>query len=189
MTLGIKAKISKIGLDDRKYLRDTERAINKVIKEAAREFLITVLQAITGAPHTVGGGSFPVQTGEAAGSLKPIAAVLGRSQLGADFSITPAVDSRYKDGRLRPNKIAKGRSQGHVQLGRTGRNMIFVFNYSTDVFHFLINDLTGSDIPKSDTPWKTMALGFAAFEAYIDKHLFNRIPKIDDYLFSFGGDI
>jgi len=189
MVLGIKAKISRVKLNDRLYLRDTRRAINKVIKEATREFLITVLQAVTGAPHTVGGGSFPVQTGEAAGSLKPIATVLGRSQLSVDFSITPGVDTRYKDGRLRPNRESLGRSQGHVQLGETGQNMIFVFNYSTDVLHFRINELTGMNYPHgSDTPWKVLALGFAAFEAYIDKHL-KRIPKIDNYLFTFSGDI
>jgi len=182
--LTVRTKFSRIHLNNRKYLRDTERAINKVIKEAAREFLIAVLNSISGADHTVEGGSFPVQTGEAAGSLLPLAAALGQAQQGVSFGITPAIDSRYKDGRLRPNRISVGRSQGHVSLGPTGRKLTYGFSFSSDVLHFYVNDIIGSNIPKSVTPWKSMAIGYKAFERYIDTHMFNRIPKLDDYFYT-----
>ncbi len=169
----VKVKFSRIKLNNTLYLRDTERAINKVVKEAAREFLITVLKVISGAPHTVG-DNFPIQTGEAKGSLLPLGALLNQSQQRVSIPITPAPG--------RPNRISIGRSKGQVKLGPTGRKLIYVFEYSTDVLHFQINEITASSIPKSITPWYALLAGFTAFEVYINNNLFSSIPKLNKYL-------
>ena len=172
--ISVKAKFSRIKLDDTKYLRDTERAINKVIKEAAREFLITALTVVTGAPNPVQGGSFPVQTGEAAGSFLPLAQKLAQAQQSVNFSIIPA------EGR--PNKVSKGRAQGSVQLGPTGRRLIYSFSFGTSVPHFQFLESNYSSRVASGTPWRAIALGYGAFLRYVNRHLTERVPKITDYL-------
>lgn len=173
--LQIKNRISRLEFNDKKYLRDTERALLKLVKEAAREWLIAVLNEIKGAPHT-SGDSFPTQTGEAKGSLLPLATILNQSQIRVDVPITTAPG--------RPNRISMGRQKGKVRLGKTGARMIFNFEFSTGVLHFIINEQYFSDIPASDTPWDVRLAGQRAFENFLDENAPERIPRISSYLFS-----
>ena len=165
-----------ISFAEQKYLRDSERRLTKLVKEAAREWLIAVLTAIDGAPYTVG-DSFPVQTGEAKGSLLPVATLLNRSGVGIDVPIGVAPG--------RENRISQGRGQGHVTIGPEGGRFNFQFEFRTDVLHFAWNE----DNPapeklniQSSTPWYSFVAGSVAFFNFINEHIEDAVPNINNYV-------
>lgn len=168
-------RISGIRFDEKKYLRDAERITTKIVKEAAREWLIAVLNTIKNAPFT-DGDSFPIKTGEAKGSLLPLAAILNQSQVRVNVPVTPAPGFE--------NRISVGRSKGHVKLGKTGARMIFNFSFDSDVLHFELNEFfdMGYGPDASITPWNVRLAGAAAFREHIQNHLVERLPRMKRYV-------
>jgi len=174
------ARFTGIKFDGEKYMRDLDRAIRKVMREAARAWLIAVLNAPQSAgkdrgdPYTIG-DKFPIVTGEAKGSLIP----LGRA-LRVDVPVRP------KPGR--ENRIAKGMSQGHYNYSReapgAGRvHPTYFFNFQTDVKHYLTNERLAVTKDKdllSVTPWKTFDAGAIAYQK-IMVHLKEQVPRVTDY--------
>jgi len=176
-------QISAIDFDGDTYLRDLDRAISKLIREAARDWLIAVLDHISGGKHTVG-DSFPIQTGEAKGSFIP----LGR-RLGVPIPITPAPDSRYNNKRLRPNLSGRGadKSSFHVPDSAQGVGKIedtYEFTFNADVHHFDINELTKKyeSSVTSTVAWKSMEAGATAFNSTLDKGM-DLMPRVNEYFF------
>lgn len=169
---GVKA----ISFNEERYLRDTERRLAKLVKEAAREWLIAVLNAISGAPYTVG-DSFPVQTGEAKASLLPVATILNRSGYGVDVPLGTAPG--------RENRAAQGRSQGYVKLGPSGNRFDYVFEFRTSVLHFAWNEdnVAPSRLNiQSSTPWYAFVAGSIAFENFISANASRIVPNINEYI-------
>lgn len=167
-------RVSRVKLNDKTYLRDTKRAIQRIMKDAARVFLTTVLHHIKDAPHTSGGDTFPVQTGEAKASLIPLARLLNVA-----LPISPA--TRGKTGKLRPNRVAEGKSKGKAFIGELNRNFIYKFDFQTAVRHFITNEDEFSPIPATATPWKAIAAGHAAAKKHIEENV-DSLPKIKSYI-------
>ena len=167
----LKARInfSRVKLDQRRYFREVDRVIRKVLREAMRAFLTTVLNHIKGAKHTTGGDSFPVQTGEAKASLMPLGRVIQMS-----VPVTPAAN--------RKNRVAVGKAKGRGAFTPLKRRFNYKYTFSTRVVHFEINEENYSPIPTSATPWGAIAAGREAFKEYVDTHLKEQMPRIKDYL-------
>lgn len=169
-----------------KYMRDLDRAIRKVMREAARDWLIAVLGAIESAgktrkgkvtdPYTIS-DKFPIVTGEAKGSLIP----LGRA-------LHVHVPVRPKPGR--PNRIARGMSKGKFEypIERAGAGSVdrdYTFNFISNVKHFEVNErdpnATNDKDLLSQTPWEALKAGRAAFrETMLQLEL--RVPRVKKYV-------
>ena len=174
------AKFNGITFDGEKYMRDLDRAIRKVMREAARAWLIAVLNSIKSAgtergdPYVIS-DKFPIVTGEAKGSLIP----LGRA-LRVDVPVRP------RPGK--ENRIAKGMAQGRYNYSREapgagGVHDTYFFNFQTDVEHYLTNerlDVTKEKGLRSKTPWATFPAGDKAFKEVMDK-LKQHVPRVTDY--------
>jgi len=168
--------LSQFVFDERRFNRDTQRRLTKLAKEAIRDWLFAVLNAIDNAPHT-DGDSFPIQTGEAKGSFKPLARLLNQSQISVSLPITPAPG--------RPNYISRGASQGQVVFQANAGDFHIIFEFSSDVEHFLINEYnlnTRFGPNASVTPWNSFAAGGQAFEDYIHENVERFFPDINDYI-------
>jgi hypothetical protein len=178
-----------IEFDGDTYMRDLDRAIRKLMREAAREWLMTVLNTIDSAkrtrkgkivdPYTIN-DTFPIVTGEAKGSLIP----LGRS-LHVDVPVRP------KPGR--PNRIAKGMGQGtfiypQEQRGPGTIRADYFFNFQSRVEHFRINEISKDATEKkgllSRTPWGAFAAANKVFEDFMNTHLFSRVPRVNSYFYT-----
>jgi hypothetical protein len=157
-------------LDDKKYLKDVQRFLEQLIYEAAREWLEAVLHAVSGAPHTVG-DTFPVQTGEAKGSLAPLG-----SELGVSVPISPAPDRPDRSGY---GEAASRYSTHIIQSAK----LSYQFRWGSNVLHFQINEVSGYPNIKS-APWHVREAGDEAFQDYIERHIYDT-PHIGNYL-SFG---
>jgi len=175
------AKISQIKFDDKTYLRDLDRYFRRTVREAAREWLIAVLNAVkTAKPprHTVG-DSFPISTGEAKGSLVP----LGR-RLHIAVPISPAPG--------REDRSSIGIQKGSFEVPTTssaGPNTVqssYVFNFESGVAHFELLESNKAN-PKSNirskTPWHAILAGDIALQKFLDKNLFKNAPRVNSYFF------
>jgi len=179
--LTFRAKISQIEFDDKTYLRDLDRYFRRTIREAARVWLIAVLNAVKTVKsprHTVG-DSFPISTGEAKGSLVP----LGR-RLQIDVPISPASG--------REDRSSVGIQKGSFEVPTTsssGPNTVqssYVFNFESGVAHFKLLESNKAN-PKlnirSRTPWEAILAGDIALDKFLDDNLFKNAPRVNSYFF------
>lgn len=174
-------RYAAIEFDGKTYLRDLDRAIRRLMREAATAWLIAVLNEIQSAgkdrgdPYTLR-DTFPIVTGEAKASLIPLGRMLHYH-----------VHVRPKPGK--ENRIAEGISQGHYTLPKEipGVGSVkdnYYFNFLIDVKHYMINEYKNVTKKKdllSQTPWQTFKAGDAAF-LRVMKHLDAKVPRVNNYI-------
>lgn len=163
-----------IDVDLSGYIKTLDANMGRLIRGAARTFLVTLLHHIEGAPH-VNNDTFPVQTGRAKGSIRPLARTLLKAgvPLGASFNITPAAG--------KPDRSAQGEALGRATLqddkNRPSSDYVYYFQWITNVRYFKINEEQHVPGIKSSTPWRAVEAAEAAARAYIDDNIAKAIPK------------
>lgn len=165
--------LGRFEFQEQRWNREVQRKLKKLAKEAAREWLYGVLNSIVNAPHT-DGDSFPIQTGEAKGSFKPLARLLNQSRISVDLPISPNTG--------RPNRISQGAAQGYAAFTASAGEFHIMFEFSTDVEHFMINEYNFSPNVVSSTPWNSFAAGADAFVDYVENNVENFFPDINNYV-------
>lgn len=159
--LGITGKLSVVRFDDEKFTETLDKEMRIILRGAVKEYVRTLIHAIRRAPHTMG-DTFPIQTGEAKASLRPIAR-FARVAL----PIRPAPK--------RPDHTSRGESKGHFEF--TSEDYQYRFTWSTDVEHFLINEFNHIARVRSSTPWHATVAARNAAQAYIKQEVRKRIKK------------
>jgi hypothetical protein len=155
-------KLRLLKINKRGYTEALQKAVDTQVRQAAREWLRTVMIHV------------PVYSGQAAASLVP----LGRHlHVAIPIHPDPVARRRY------PGGISIGESQGTFSFSSEG--WVSTFTFSTEVPHYLINEFNaglGSPPLRHPTPWASMEHGRNAFMAYLQENLKSRIPKITDYI-------
>lgn len=142
----------------REYKITVDKKLGRIIRGAARAWLQAVITAV---PARDG---FPVVTGAAISTLKPLSRYLGR----------PAVNNTPRagtDGRYRGDRRDLGTSHQTFKIvddNSVGRKFIYSFEWSTDLYHYVLNETKGY-IPHA--PWNTMEAGESAFLAYLEEKM------------------
>lgn len=152
--------LPRIRLVNPNISKRTDVILGGIIRQAAREWLRAVLKSVPAR------GGFPVVTGGAISTLKP----LGRL-LRVAVNNTPRPDTH---GRFRGDRRALGENSQQFEIDASGPE--YAFSWSTDLLHYYINEFYGF-VPNA--PWDTMSAGRDAFIAYVDKALKTRIPNIE----------
>lgn len=149
-----------MSLDVKRHTKTLDRVMGQIIREAAREWLRAILTSVN--------GSFPVLTGAAKSTLKP----LGRF-LRVAVPVTPQPD---KNGRWRGDRRSLGEASSSFEI--IDRNFEYSFTWSTDLLHYYLNEFF--DIATvSSSPWHSLEAGERAFLDYVDKALATRVPDIE----------
>jgi len=170
--LRFKSRVHGFDFKKDKYLKDFDAIVLKTMKEAVWEWLGAVLKNVSGAPYTLG-DSFPIQTGEAKGSLLALAE---HRDIRYPFPIAAGPPAPG-----RKDQVSLGKSKAIVNFGRTPVRLFYNFRFSTSVEHFnLLEDTRVGNVKSS--PWKVFDAGFLAFDAYLRANLVNRLPNITDYV-------
>ncbi len=153
--------------------------MGQIIRQGARVWLETVLNTAQSSKadggHTVDGHSFPVETGEAAASLLPLAEYLGVS-----IGISPDPKAQ--------NLIGQGIGEGQ-QFQLIDNNLgtwRYSFAWSTEVYHFFLNDL----FPMRtviQSPWQSIETADRAMYEYCRDEIKRRLPKFSSYIYSVEG--
>lgn len=158
----------QVDFDERGYKKTHDEAMKTQIRQAARAWLRAVIPRV------------PVYTGMARGSLVPLARFLKIA-----IPIRPAANAK-KRKPLAGYSLNDGISQGAFSFD-DNQNGVYTFSFDTKVLHFYLNDTfdtKGAGMVNliHDTPWDAIKAGDAAFRAYIDKVLPQRLPKLVDFI-------
>jgi len=152
--------------DTAKFNKTLDREMSIVLREGVRLWLRTVLDVISGAPHTVG-DNFPIQTGRAKGALQP----LGRAvRVAVPISPAPGKKNRSSEGALSSNFEIRD-DQSHPL------SFMYRFNWSTDLEHWATNELNYIEFVRSATPWRAIEEADNALDAYINAEIPKRLSK------------
>jgi len=157
--LQIRGELALLDFDMKKYSKTLNETIETQMRQAAREWLRAVIPKV------------PVWTGTARGTLAP----LGRF-LRVAVPINP-VTTRENMG---PDI---GASKSSFQF--LNDKNLHSFVWDNDVLHYLINeynDVSGYIHLKHPVPWRSLDAGNQAFDAYINKNLPEKAPKIKDFV-------
>jgi hypothetical protein len=145
----------------REISRTVDERIQQRMRQSGRIFLKEVIPLI------------PVWTGEAIGSLKPIAEAL--------HVALPIVKS-YPDSPM--GGVEKGRAQSIGEGGIQKEGYRYVLNFGSRVAHFNINDrydVSQFGIKlRQPTPWQSFDRGIAVSRNYLKNNLKRLIPKYAD---------
>lgn len=153
----------------RKYRVTVDRKLGTIIREAAREWLRAVITAVPSR------GGFPVVTGAAISTLKPLSRYLGR----------PAVNNTPRagtDGVYRGDRRELGIDNQTFKIvddTTPGRKFIYRFEWESSLLHYILNDTKGY-VPSA--PWHTMEAGERAFYAYIQNRIDDLAPDLRDLI-------
>jgi hypothetical protein len=136
---------------DQRFTKRRDKMIGQCFREAIRQWLRAVLVGVA--------GDFPVWTGEAMSSLKPLARYLRVKTK----RITPV--KRRKDGRPVPDRRTEGERKQRFRMrddkSHAG-SFLYSFFWRSDVLHFFINEYFSTQI--KHTPWGVVAQGDVAFK-------------------------
>lgn len=144
----VTVKAGQIQLNSGKRIKQNLDAVAMAtMKNAAKGFLDEVVTRV------------PVLTGEALGSVLPVARIL--DNMSAIMAKLSEAGGRLDHPSELPNKIAQGEAQGnpHTEDEMFSRNGdSWVFTFSTDVFHFFLRD--NFAMPNGrPTPWHAFKEG------------------------------
>lgn len=151
-----------LSLPLKRYTKTMDRELGKIIREAAREWLRAVIKAVPSR------GGFPVLTGMAKSTLKPLSRFL-RVAIGST-SPQPGFKSRESDGeKLSRFKITDDKSNPG--------SFVYEFEWSNEVLHYYLNEYYEISTVSS-SPWFTEAQGESAFLQYVEQALNDRMGSV-----------
>jgi hypothetical protein len=143
-----------------KYTEALQAEVEVQVRQAARAWLRAVIPLV------------PVFTGTARGSLQPIGRFLRVA--------VPIRPIAVREG-MGPDV---GAAQGKFKFEQRGKR--FVFTFDPGVFHFIQNEFYHAEDPPfhltHPTPWNATEVGNAAWEAYVEHILPQRLPRLKDYI-------
>jgi hypothetical protein len=146
--------IKKVRMDPG-WSQELAQGMARLAMEAARVWLATIIN------HS--SKTFPVQTGMAKASLRPLARYLGMS-----VSITPT-RKPYKGHSIPLGEALGGSSPFHKAIPEAGGTVSVSFDWPIGVDHFYWNDFFphnyGPD--KLSTPWQFIKDANKAYEEYV----------------------
>lgn len=173
--LSSKTKLFRVKVDEGKLLKKIDREMSIILREAVRVWLRTVLKVVRRAPHTVG-DNFPIQTGAAKASLRPLAR-----------SVRVAIPIR--PAKKRPNLTAEGEASSSFEIRDDRTHPLsfkYRFNWNTDLEHFLLNEFNSMGYKKgSRTPWNAIQKADIAATKYIQQAVRKRLKTVK--LINFAG--
>lgn len=147
-----------------KALKSIREKVRTQIRQAARAFLRAAMIRV------------PVQSGMAKGSFIPLATLL---KVALPINPTIRRPAKYLGGDLKSPELgaslATNPNEIFVEAGDT-----FTFNYSNDVYHYLLNELTNGG--SKTAPWLSFETGEAAFDEYIEKNFEDKLPNLLNFM-------
>jgi len=170
--LVFKLQLGALKWDRINYTKTLDRRLGQIIRQAAREWLKTVIKSIE--------GSFPVETGMAAGSLIPMA-----RKLRVAFSVRPTRKPYYSklEGGVQSLQAGMREQNFYLRDDKTNpMSFIYEFEWTSTVVHYTINESYPIPFVKSETPWHTRRAGDAAAEAYIQKWIDRAFPELEKFV-------
>lgn len=161
-----KAPLVIYEVDLKSFTKTLDKDMGIILRNAIREWLKVVTTTVRRAPYTVGGDSFPVQTGAAKAALKPLARVIRHA-----LSLGHAPK--------RPDHTAKGAASSSFTIRDDKSHplsFIYRFSWSTDLIQWIINETYSMNYPfGSRTPWNAIKKADAAFNASVRKQVKERL--------------
>ena len=158
----MKFEFARLRLDEKGYLKSLDRATDKIVQDAAREFL------------TVVDYNVPTWTGTSRGTLRPAAKFLGLDLPDIIPSDSKgATQAMYEEG-LGPEA---GEEMSSYSFKKNSLGVL-IFEWSHEVDWFARNDLRKSDNKHLiwATPWRSLPRGKAA-AAKVLKAGLDKIPN------------
>lgn len=174
--LGFYGHFTKLQFDKVKFGATAAKKAEVLNRNAAREWLRAVYIKV------------PVWTGMARGGLKY---AKGRSGASAGQTLSaylrvaiPIGPERTWDGReleRRPDKTPeKGGAQSQYTL--TEANGKYGFSFSTEIVHFIVNDIYPGLPPSYSRPWQAIQAGNDAYSDFVKNNIHEVFPKLSDYI-------
>lgn len=175
-------RLHKFTFNDKKYKKDLETGVHKMLRTAAQKWLKAVLVSVrlTAGPQA-GSMGFPVYTGMAKASLQPVGQEIGVEvwPIGARVPPTPT------------KSVGRGRALGKQNKFITIRKnqygpFAFEFNWWTKVPHFELNELNYVKYIRSThakSGWHSIEFGHEAMKAYLTRNVIkHHVPHLGDYI-------
>lgn len=154
----------EVDLDTFKKTLDKDMGI--ILRNAIREWLRVVITSVRRAPYTVGGDSFPVQTGAAKAALKPVARIV---RMALSLGHAPK----------RPNETSKGEASARLEVRDDKSDpftFIYRFSWGSDLVQWVINESNAMGYRYgSRTPWNAIKKADKAFEDTVRKQVRERL--------------
>jgi hypothetical protein len=166
--LGVTGKLRVADFDYDKFTKTLDKEMGIILRGAVKVWVRTLLHTIRGAPHTVG-DTFPIQTGRAKASIRPI----------ARYARVP-LPIRPAPGKKDQSATGEQQSEFNVSDDKTRpRSFEYSFHWETHVQHFLENEFKKVSYIKSTHPhgWKATIAARKAADAYIKKEVRQRLKK------------
>lgn len=159
-------------LDYDRVTKTLDRTMGQIIREAAREWLRTIL--INGVP---------VETGMAKATFQPLGRFLSNVNVNGGLAISPTRKPYYSKLEGTTQDIASGnqKQEFYVHDDKSHpQRFIYEFYWATDVLHwFLERYYNGAAIPGE----YSIEMANEAMEAYVVSALERRLPRLYEFLF------
>ena len=136
--------------------------VGQVFRQAIRAWLRTIITTTQGVLDS----DFPVKTGTAKATLKPIGRLLRVA-----VPISPKIKAKGRGPGV-------GEAAASWDIVDTG--LILTFDWTPGILWYYINEVRTKS--KWHQPWNSMRRGGEAFTEWIDRELKRRMPNILDYL-------
>lgn len=163
--LGSAGKLSVYDFDYDGFTKKLDREMSIILRGAIKVYVQTLIHAIKGAPNTAG-DSFPIQTGMAKGSIKPI----------ARYARVP-LPIRPAPGKKDKSILGEASSTFEVSDDKSSPgDHVYSFRWETHVEHFLTNEFNKIKFIKT-SPWNATKAARAAADAYIKKEVKSRLKN------------
>lgn len=152
--------------DDIVYTRALQEEVRVQVRQAAKQWLLAA------------GKKIPIETGEARGTLLPLARFL---RVTASVPIDGAEPVSYRGQTKGPSSGSSSEKQLVFDFlsNRQGE----FFTISIQLFHYWWNEFYEHNYPNQqvDTPWMSLADGGEAFITYIETEGIRKVPRIEAF--------
>lgn len=171
MSIQLSGTVEYINVNTTAFTIAIEENLKNLVRRAAVEFLKSAAPRVR------------IRTGFAHGAFGALANVLGVSLPPGERGTTPRKNGEfYRDGG---GRIRKTPSSGQLFTTPAGtaifdldKNGNIKFEFNIDISYFRKNDTVGH---RGYPPWDSYTEGTFAFYQYINNHLAEVVPNIQDY--------
>jgi hypothetical protein len=175
-------KLHKLTFNDKKYKKDLETGVHKMLRTAAKKWLQAVLTSVrlTAGPRA-GSMGFPVYTGMAIASFGSLAREVGVELWPIPVRVPPTTTKSPGRGR------SLGKQNKFITIRRNQYGPYsFELNWWTKVPHFELNELNYVSYIKSThakSGWHSLEVGNEAVKAYLTRNVIkHHVPHLKDYI-------
>lgn len=163
----VNLKLIYLKFDKERYIKDFKEVLETQNRQAARAWLREVILNV------------PVWTGEARGSLRPLGQFLKVA-----VPISPSSSKWARRAIAQGHTAEAGAQQGQFEF-RVEPPLRIIFEYETQVIHYLINEFYNVNPPIhliQPAPWLSHEKGRVAYQNYINTNLKNKLPNLKSYI-------